>query len=139
MKAYAFWLVLSMAGAKLTDDRCDPTRERDDAMCLHEDGKRDLSCCACPGTGSCLDGYAYGMAVSAGGQLLTMLIVIFAWKKLHLRPVRLWHGCSPRKECRLLSLLATEISYPVSLRKSAVQRISAMHPTQLPSMRCSLM
>ena len=33
MKAYALWLVLSMAGAKLTDDRCDPT-ERDDAMCL---------------------------------------------------------------------------------------------------------
>ena len=45
MKAYAFWLVLSMAGAKDTD-RCDPTRERDDAMCLRN-GKRDPKCCAC--------------------------------------------------------------------------------------------
>ena len=58
MKAPALWLVLSVAGAKLTDDRCDPTRERDDAMCL-ENGERDHSCCACLGTGSCLDGYAY--------------------------------------------------------------------------------
>ena len=57
MKAYAFWLVLSMAGAKDTD-RCDPTRERDDAMCLRN-GKRDPKCCACLGTGSCRDGYAY--------------------------------------------------------------------------------
>jgi hypothetical protein len=58
MKAYALWLILSMAAAKLTDNRCDPTRERDDAMCL-ENGERDHSCCACLGTGSCLDGYAY--------------------------------------------------------------------------------
>ena len=60
MKAYALWLLLPMAGADYayTDERCDPTRERDDAMCL-QDGERDHSCCACLGTGSCLDGYAY--------------------------------------------------------------------------------
>ena len=56
--APALWLLLPMAGAKLTDDRCDPTRERDDAMCLRN-GKRDPKCCACLGTGSCRDGYAY--------------------------------------------------------------------------------
>ena len=58
MRAYALWLFLSLAGAKDTDDKCDPTRERDDAMCL-QDGERDHSCCACLGSGSCLDGYAY--------------------------------------------------------------------------------
>ena len=61
MKAYALWLFLSLAGAKDTDDKCDPTRERDDAMCL-QDGERDPSCCACLGTGSCLNGYAYETA-----------------------------------------------------------------------------
>ena len=34
-----------------TNEHCDPTRERDDAMCL-ENGERDHNCCACLGTGS---------------------------------------------------------------------------------------
>ena len=57
----AVWLIMSLAYAdtrKHTDNRCDPTRERDDSMCLR-DGKPDRKCCACLGTGSCANGYAY--------------------------------------------------------------------------------
>jgi Na+-driven multidrug efflux pump len=78
-------------------------------------------CDPAPEEEGCLDGYAYGMAVSAGGQLLTMLIVIFAWKKLHLRPVRLWHGFNCRAavgwalNCRYLSYAA-----PLALQAALV-------------------
>ena len=62
--APALWLLLSMAGAKDTDDRCDPTRERDDRACRaklpngeHSHGAG--ACCAYLGTGKCSDGFSY--------------------------------------------------------------------------------
>ena len=53
-----------MAGAKDTDDRCDPTRERDDRACRGKGPNGEHShgagaCCACPGTGYCSDGFSY--------------------------------------------------------------------------------
>ena len=59
--APSLWLVLSTAGAKLTDDRCDPTRERDDQACRAQgqSSKGQSICCACPGTGLCSDGFSY--------------------------------------------------------------------------------
>ena len=44
MKAYALWLFLSLAGAKDTDDKCDPTRERDDAMNCSRISSPRVSC-----------------------------------------------------------------------------------------------
>jgi hypothetical protein len=59
--AAAVWLLLSLAGAKLTDDRCDPTRERDDRACRAkgQSSKGQSICCACMGTGYCSDGFSY--------------------------------------------------------------------------------
>ena len=57
--APVLWLLLSMAGAKLTDDRCDPTRERDDRTCraILPNGEHSHgNCCASIGTGYCSDG-----------------------------------------------------------------------------------
>jgi len=64
MKAYALWLLLPMAGADYayTDERCDPTRERDDRACrgkLPNDKHKHNLCCACLGTGYCSDGFSY--------------------------------------------------------------------------------
>ena len=57
--APAVWLLLPMAGAKLTNDRCDPTRERDDHACREQrPNAKAQSCCACPGTGYCSDGFS---------------------------------------------------------------------------------
>ena len=60
--APALWLLLSTAGAKLTDDRCDPTRERDDRACraILPNGEHSHgNCCAVVGTGYCSDGFSY--------------------------------------------------------------------------------
>ena len=63
MKAYALWLLLPMAGADYayTDERCDPTRERDDRACraIGQSSKGQDVCCASIGTGYCSDGFSY--------------------------------------------------------------------------------
>ena len=58
------WLLLSTAGAEnaKTNERCDPTRERDDRACRAKLPNGEHShglCCACPGTGYCSDGFSY--------------------------------------------------------------------------------
>jgi Na+-driven multidrug efflux pump len=39
-----------------------------------------------------LEGYAHAYTLATVGQLLTMWVIIGAWKKQHLRPERWWHG-----------------------------------------------
>ena len=40
-----------------------------------------------------LDGYAFGFAASCLGQLLSLLLVVFVWRRQHLEPQRFW--CAP--------------------------------------------
>ena len=46
--------------------------------------------------GAGLNGYAYGFAVSCVGQLLSLVLVVFVWRKQHLEPQRWWFGVGCR-------------------------------------------
>ena len=62
--------------------------------------------------GAGLNGYAFGFAVSCVGQLLSLLLVVFVWRKQHIEPQRWWFGVgckealSPALSRRLLVLSA---------------------------------
>ena len=59
-RARCLWLLLSMAGAKLTDDRCDPTASATTGRAgENPDGEHGHGRCACLGTGYCSDGFSY--------------------------------------------------------------------------------
>jgi Na+-driven multidrug efflux pump len=62
-----------------------------------------------------LNGYAYGFAASCVGQLISLILVVFVWRKQHLEPQRWWFGLgckealccvSPALNRRLLVLSA---------------------------------
>eukprot|EP01048_Picozoa_sp_COSAG05_P025446 COSAG05_NODE_6473_length_951_cov_1.550469_1_plen_253_part_01 len=46
----------------------------------------------CEDPGGCLNGYAHGFAVACVGQLLSIILVVFLWKKQHLQPEKFWFG-----------------------------------------------
>lgn len=46
----------------------------------------------CDNADGCLDGYAYGFAVACVGQLLSIIVIVFLWKKQHLEPEQVWFG-----------------------------------------------
>ena len=46
----------------------------------------------CDDPNGCLNGYAYGFAVASVGQLLSIIVIVFMWKKQHLQPEQFWFG-----------------------------------------------
>lgn len=59
-----------------------------------------------------LNGYAYGFAGACFGQLVTLVLVVFVWRKQHLEPQKWWFGvgcqaaANPAMNGRLLTLAA---------------------------------